>query len=141
MAKGHHYYSMEDAMKDEILSNQLKETHRKQAKQERKEKAIAIGVVLLVFPIALVLLLYYLKDKTEKLVAFFRMFIESPLYTTCFIVVFCTFSFGVYFFLRKCLGIKKCDKKNTRLLNYCLIFGGLIVGIGYIIILKVTKFS
>lgn len=141
MAERHHYYSMEDIMKDETLSNQLKETRRKQAKQERKEKAIAIGVVLLVFPIALLLLLYYLKDKTERLVSFFRMFIESPLYTTCFIVIFCTFSFGAYFLLRKCLGIKKGDKKNTRLLNYCLIFGALIVGIGYIIILKVTKFS
>lgn len=141
MAKGHRYYSIEDVMKDEKLSNQLKETYRKQANQERKEKVIAIGVLLLVLPIILLLILYYLKDKVEKLVVFFRILIESPIYTICFVVVLCTFSFGVYFLLRKCLGIKKNDKRNIHLLNYCLIFGGLIIGIGYIIILKVTELS
>lgn len=128
------YYSMEEVMQAETLRKQLQNAQRKQAKQERKERTIAIGMGIGILFLCLPLLLYYIKEKAEKLIRFFHILKEDPVFIIGMIAVLIPVAWVLYVLIRK---IRK--KQPTHLLELCMVLAGLLIGIGYIILQEIMK--
>lgn len=128
------YYSMEDAMQEETLRKQLQNAQQKQEKQERKERTIAIGMVIVILLLCLPLLLYYIKEKAEKLIRFCHILKEDPVFIIGTIAVLIPVTWVLYVLIRK---VRK--KQPAHLLELCIVLAGLLIGIGYIILQEIMK--
>lgn len=128
------YYSMEDAMQEETLRKQLQNAQQKQEKQERKERTIAIGMVIVILLLCLPLLLYYIKEKAEKLIRFCHILKEDPVFIIGTIAVLIPVTWVLYVLIRK---VRK--KQPAHLLELCIVLSGLLIGIGYIILQEIMK--
>lgn len=125
---------MKEAMQDETLRKQLQNAQRKQAKQERKERTIAIGIVIVILLLCLPLLLYYIKEKAEKLIWFCHTLKEDPVFIIGTIAVLIPVTWVLYVLIRK-VG----KKQHTHLLELCIVLAGLLIGTGYIILQEIMK--
>lgn len=125
---------MEDAMQDETLRKQLQNAQRKQAKQERKERTIAIGMVIVILLLCLPLFLYYIRDKVETLIQFCHALKEDPVSMIGIIAVLIPVIVILYVLIRK-VG----KKQPVHLLELCIVLAGLLIGIGYIILQEIMK--
>ncbi len=130
------YISMEKVMQEEALCKQLQNAQRKQGKQERKERAIAIGILVIALLLCLPICLYYLKRKAETLVGFFHALREDPVFIVGMTAVLLPVTCILYAFIRR-IG----KKKHTHLLEFCIVLAGLLIGIGYILMQEWTKSS
>ncbi|MGN1223932.1 MAG: hypothetical protein ACI4TG_02355 [Ruminococcus sp.] len=128
------YYSMEEAMQEETLRKQLQNAQRKQAKQERKERTIAIGMVIVILLLCLPLLLYYIKEKAEKLIRFCHILKEDPVFIIGTIAVLIPVTWVLYVLIRK---VRK--KQPAHLLELCIVLAGCFIMIGYIILQEIMK--
>lgn len=125
---------MEDAMQEETLRKQLQNAQQKQEKQERKERTIAIGMVIVILLLCLPLLLYYIKEKAEKLIRFCHILKEDPVFIIGTIAVLIPVTWVLYVLIRK---VRK--KQPAHLLELCIVLSGLLIGIGYIILQEIMK--
>lgn len=128
------YYSMEEAMQEKTLRKQLQNAQRKRAKQERKERTIAIGMVIGILLLCLPLLLYYIKERAEKLIRFCHILKEDPVFIIGMIAVLIPVTWVLYVLVRK--GGKK---QSAHLLELCIVLAGLLIMVGYIILQEIMK--
>lgn len=128
------YYSMEEAMQEETLRKQLQNAQQKQVKQERKERAIVIGMVIVILLLCLPLLLYYIKEKAEKLIRFCHILKEDPVFIIGTIAVLIPVTWVLYVLIRK---VRK--KQPAHLLELCIVLAGCFIMIGYIILQEIMK--
>lgn len=128
------YYSMEEVMQEETLRKQLQNAQRKQAKRERKERTIAIGMVIGILLLCLPLLLYYIKEKAEELIRFCHILKEDPVSIIGTIAVLIMVTWVLYVLIRK---VRK--KQPAHLLELCIVLAGLLLGTGYIILQEIMK--
>lgn len=128
------YYSMEEAMQEETLRKQLQNAQQKQVKQERKERAIVIGMVIVILLLCLPLLLYYIKEKAEKLIKFCHILKEDPVFIIGTIAVLIPVTWVLYVLIRK---VRK--KQPAHLLELCIVLAGCFIMIGYIILQEIMK--
>ena len=128
------YYSMEEAMQEETLRKQLQNAQQKQVKQERKERTIAIGMVIVILLLCLSLLLYYIKEKAEKLIRFCHILKEDPVFIIGTIAVLIPVTWVLYVLIRK---VRK--KQPAHLLELCIVLAGCFIMIGYIILQEIMK--
>lgn len=128
------YYSMEEAMQEETLRKQLQNAQQKQVKQERKERTIAIGMVIVILLLCLSLLLYYIKEKAEKLIKFCHILKEDPVFIIGTIAVLIPVTWVLYVLIRK---VRK--KQPAHLLELCIVLAGCFIMIGYIILQEIMK--
>lgn len=130
------YVSMEEVMQEEALCKQLQNAQRKQRKQEQKERAVAIGMLIIALLLCLPICLYYLKRKAETLVGFFHALREDPVFIVGMTAVLLPVTCILYAFIRR-IG----KKKHAHLLELCIGLAGLLIGIGYILMQEWTKSS
>lgn len=128
------YYSMEEAMQEETLRKQLQNAQQKQVKQERKERAIVIGMVIVILLLCLPLLLYYIKEKAEKLIKFCHILKEDPVFIIGTIAVLIPVTWVLYVLIRN---VRK--KQPAHLLELCIVLAGCFIMIGYIILQEIMK--
>lgn len=128
------YYSMEEAMQEETPRKQLQNAQQKQVKQERKERAIVIGMVIVILLLCLPLLLYYIKEKAEKLIRFCHILKEDPVFIIGTIAVLIPVTWVLYVLIRK---VRK--KQPAHLLELCIVLAGCFIMIGYIILQEIMK--
>lgn len=127
------YYSMEEAMQEETLRKQLQNAQQKQVKQERKERAIVIGMVIVILLLCLPLL-YYIKEKAEKLIKFCHILEEDPVFIIGTIAVLIPVTWVLYVLIRN---VRK--KQPAHLLELCIVLAGCFIMIGYIILQEIMK--
>lgn len=125
---------MEEAMQEETLRKQLQNAQQKQVKQERKERTIAIGMVIVILLLCLSLLLYYIKEKAEKLIKFCHILKEDPVFIIGTIAVLIPVTWVLYVLIRK---VRK--KQPAHLLELCIVLAGCFIMIGYIILQEIMK--
>lgn len=125
---------MEEAMQEKTLRKQLQNAQRKRAKQERKERTIAIGMVIGILLLCLPLLLYYIKERAEKLIRFCHILKEDPVFIIGMIAVLIPVTWVLYVLVRK--GGKK---QSAHLLELCIVLAGLLIMVGYIILQEIMK--
>lgn len=125
---------MEEAMQEETLRKQLQNAQRKQEKQKRKERTIAIGMVIGILLLCLPLLLYYIKERAEKLIRFCHILKEDPVFIIGMIAVLIPVTWVLYVLVRK--GGKK---QSAHLLELCIVLAGLLIMVGYIILQEIMK--
>lgn len=128
------YYSMEEAMQEETLRKQLQNAQQKQVKQERKERAIVIGMVIVILLLCLPLLLYYIKEKAEKLIKFCHILKEDPVFIIGTIAVLIPVTWVLHVLIRN---VRK--KQPAHLLELCIVLAGCFIMIGYIILQEIMK--
>lgn len=128
------YVSMKEATQEETLRKQLQNAQRKQAKQERKERTIAIGMVIVILLLCLPLLLYYIKEKAEKLIKFCHILKEDPVFIIGTIAVLIPVTWVLYVLIRN---VRK--KQPAHLLELCIVLAGCFIMIGYIILQEIMK--
>lgn len=128
------YVSMKEAMQEETLRKQLQNAQQKQVKQERKERAIVIGMVIVILLLCLPLLLYYIKEKAEKLIKFCHILKEDPVFIIGTIAVLIPVTWVLYVLIRK---VRK--KQPAHLLELCIVLAGCFIMIGYIILQEIMK--
>ena len=128
------YVSMKEATQEETLRKQLQNAQQKQVKQERKERAIVIGMVIVILLLCLPLLLYYIKEKAEKLIRFCHILKEDPVFIIGTIAVLIPVTWVLYVLIRK---VRK--KQPAHLLELCIVLAGCFIMIGYIILQEIMK--
>lgn len=128
------YVSMKEAMQEETLRKQLQNAQQKQVKQERKERAIVIGMVIVILLLCLPLLLYYIKEKAEKLIKFCHILKEDPVFIIGTIAVLIPVTWVLYVLIRN---VRK--KQPAHLLELCIVLAGCFIMIGYIILQEIMK--
>lgn len=87
-------------------------------------------ILLLCLP----LLLYYIKEKAEKLIRFCHILKEDPVFIIGTIAVLIPVTWVLYVLIRK--GGKK---QSAHLLELCIVLAGLLIGMGYIILQEIMK--
>lgn len=127
-------YSMEEVMQEETLRKQLQNAQRKQAKRERKEQTIVIGMVIGILLFCFPLLLYYIKEKAEKLIRFCHICKEDSIFIIGMITVLIPVTWVLYVLIRK---VRK--KQPAHLLELCIVLAGCFIMIGYIILQEIMK--
>lgn len=125
---------MEEAMQEETLRKQLQNAQRKQAKRERKERTIAIGMVIGILLLCLPLFLYYIKERMGTLIQFCHILKEDPIFIIGTIAVLIPVTWIFYVLIRK--GGKK---QPAHLLELCIVLAGLLIMVGYIILQEIMK--
>ena len=128
------YVSMKEATQEETLRKQLQNAQQKQVKQERKERTIAIGMVIVILLLCLPLLLYYIKEKAEKLIKFCHILKEDPVFIIGTIAVLIPVIWVLYVLIRN---VRK--KQPAHLLELCIVLAGCFIMIGYIILQEIMK--